>query len=94
MHLHRPHEPYSIKSVRGGAGAHLLEAEFVNHRYERNFHDELVLAVTESGTARINCWGQRIFRSKRANPAFPSQSGRDSAAISGCRAGLGAYCTS
>jgi AraC-like DNA-binding protein len=38
-------------------GLSLLEAEFVNHRYERHFHDELVLAITESGTARINCWG-------------------------------------
>ena len=34
-------------------GLSLLEAEFVNHRYERHFHNELVLAITESGTARI-----------------------------------------
>jgi AraC-like DNA-binding protein len=39
-------------------GLTLLEAEFANHRYERHFHDELVLAITESGSARINCWGQ------------------------------------
>ena len=39
-------------------GLSLLEAEFVNHRYERHFHNELVLAITESGTARINCWGR------------------------------------
>jgi AraC-like DNA-binding protein len=39
-------------------GLSLLEAEFVNHRYERHFHDELVLAITESGIARISCWGQ------------------------------------
>jgi hypothetical protein len=39
-------------------GLTLLEAEFVNHRYERHFHDELVLAITKSGTARINCWGR------------------------------------
>ena len=38
-------------------GLSLLEAEFVNHRYERHFHDELVFGITESGTARINCWG-------------------------------------
>jgi hypothetical protein len=39
-------------------GLTLLEAEFANHRYERHFHGELVLAITESGTARINCWGR------------------------------------
>jgi AraC-like ligand binding domain len=39
-------------------GLTLLEAEFANHRYERHFHDELVLAITESGSARVNCWGQ------------------------------------
>jgi AraC-like DNA-binding protein len=39
-------------------GLSLLEAEFVNHRYERHFHNELVLAITEAGTARINCWGR------------------------------------
>ena len=39
-------------------GLSLLKAEFANHRYERHFHDELVLAITESGTARINCWGR------------------------------------
>jgi hypothetical protein len=33
----------------------LLEAELVNHWYEPHFHDELVLAVTELGTAQINC---------------------------------------
>ena len=39
-------------------GLSLLKAEFANHRYERHFHDESVLAITESGTARINCWGR------------------------------------
>lgn len=39
-------------------GLTLFEAEFANHRYERHFHDELVLAIMESGTARINCWGR------------------------------------
>jgi AraC-like DNA-binding protein len=40
------------------AGFSLLEAEFVNHRYESHFHPELVLAIMEFGAARINCWGQ------------------------------------
>jgi hypothetical protein len=44
--------------AEGAPGFSLLEAEFVNHRYEPHFHDELVVAVTESGTAQINCWGK------------------------------------
>ena len=47
-------------------GLSLLEAEFVNHRYERHFHDEMVLAITESGTARIYCWG-RWFIARRGD---------------------------
>jgi AraC-like DNA-binding protein len=49
-----------LKVAEGAPGFSLLEAEFVNHRYEPHFHDELVVAVTESGTAQINCWGQRF----------------------------------
>jgi AraC-like DNA-binding protein len=47
-----------LRTCRLVNGLSLLKAEFVNHRYERHFHDELVLAITESGGARINCWGK------------------------------------
>jgi AraC-like DNA-binding protein len=40
-----------LKVAEGAPGFSLLEAEFVNHPYKPHFHDELVLAVTEAGTA-------------------------------------------
>jgi hypothetical protein len=54
----RSRESHPAKGVRPGEWANSTEAEFANHRYERHFHGELVLAITESGTARINCWGR------------------------------------